>query len=69
LSNADRPLAEQLRTTSLDAVIGQAHLLGADGPLGCARRAGPLVFGAAMMTRGALCPLMSRQHIPMRRSA
>jgi putative ATPase len=31
---APRPLAEELRPTSLDDVIGQEHLLGPDGPVG-----------------------------------
>ena len=29
----DAPLAERLRPSSLDEVVGQAHLLGATGPL------------------------------------
>lgn len=32
-SNAPRPLADRLRPQNLDQVIGQAHILGPDGPL------------------------------------
>jgi putative ATPase len=31
---APRPLADRLRPATLDAVVGQAHLLGPDGPIG-----------------------------------
>ena len=31
---APRPLADRLRPKTLDEVVGQAHLLGADGPIG-----------------------------------
>ncbi|WP_119462789.1 replication-associated recombination protein A [Rhodospirillaceae bacterium SYSU D60014] len=33
-SQAPRPLADRLRPTQLDEVVGQDHLLGADGPIG-----------------------------------
>jgi putative ATPase len=33
-SQAPRPLADRLRPRSLDEVVGQDHLLGADGPIG-----------------------------------
>ena len=33
-SQAPRPLADRLRPTSLDDVVGQQHLLAADGPVG-----------------------------------
>ena len=33
-SQAPRPLADRLRPRALDEVVGQEHLLGADGPLG-----------------------------------
>jgi putative ATPase len=33
-AGAPRPLADRLRPTTLDEVVGQEHLLGADGPLG-----------------------------------
>jgi len=33
-SNAPRPLADRLRPKTLSEVIGQEHILGADGPLG-----------------------------------
>ncbi|CAA7615645.1 Replication-associated recombination protein A [Magnetospirillum sp. LM-5] len=38
----DRPLADRLRPASLDQVVGQDHLLGADGPLGRMLGAGRL---------------------------
>lgn len=39
---ASRPLADRLRPMQLDAVIGQAHILGPDGPLGAMLAAGSL---------------------------
>ena len=39
---ADAPLAERLRPRSLDEVVGQEHLTGADGPIGRMVRAGKL---------------------------
>ena len=39
---APHPLADRLRPASLDAVLGQDHLLGADGPLGRMLAAGRL---------------------------
>ncbi len=33
-AQAPRPLADRLRPESLDQVVGQGHLLGADGPIG-----------------------------------
>ena len=39
---APRPLADRLRPESLDDVVGQAHLLAEDGPLGRMVRAGRL---------------------------
>jgi putative ATPase len=33
-AGAPRPLADRLRPQTLDAVVGQAHLLGTDGPIG-----------------------------------
>ena len=30
---AYRPLADEIRPTSLDEVVGQRHILGPDGPL------------------------------------
>ncbi len=41
-ANAPRPLADRLRPQSLDEVVGQAHLLGHDGPLGRMVRGGRL---------------------------
>jgi putative ATPase len=38
----DRPLADRLRPASLDQVVGQDHLLGAEGPLGRMLAAGRL---------------------------
>jgi len=40
--SAPRPLADRLRPRSLDEVVGQDHLLGADGPLGRMLDAGRL---------------------------
>ena len=40
--SAPRPLAERLRPTRLDEVVGQAHLLGPDGPIGRMAAAGRL---------------------------
>ena len=37
-----RPLADRMRPDSLDEVVGQDHLLGADGPLGIGLGSGPL---------------------------
>ncbi|HHY48337.1 MAG TPA: replication-associated recombination protein A, partial [Alphaproteobacteria bacterium] len=45
--DASRPLADRLRPRSLDAVIGQQHLLGPDGALRrmiAAGRLGSLIF-------------------------
>ena len=41
-NDAPRPLADLLRPTTLDAVVGQAHVLGEDGPLGRMLSAGRL---------------------------
>ena len=38
----ERPLADRLRPTQLDDVIGQDHLLGSDAPLGVMLEAGTL---------------------------
>ena len=40
---APRPLAERLRPETLDAVVGQDHLLGAEGPIGRMVSSGRLV--------------------------
>ena len=40
--SAPRPLAERLRPQRLDEVVGQAHLLGPDGPIGRMAAAGRL---------------------------
>ena len=40
--SAPRPLAERLRPTRLGEVVGQAHLLGSDGPIGRMAAAGRL---------------------------
>jgi len=40
--SAPRPLADRLRPQTLDAVIGQDHLLGSNGPLGAMIAAGSL---------------------------
>ena len=39
---APRPLADRLRPQALDEVVGQNHILGADGPLGRMLKAGSL---------------------------
>lgn len=41
-ADGPRPLADRLRPKSLSEVIGQAHVLGADGPLGAMLGAGSL---------------------------
>ncbi len=41
-TNAPRPLADRLRPTALDQVIGQDHLLGTEAPLGAMLVAGQL---------------------------
>ncbi|MEM7189111.1 MAG: replication-associated recombination protein A [Pseudomonadota bacterium] len=41
-SGGPRPLADRLRPASLDQVVGQDHILGADGPLGAMLAAGEL---------------------------
>ncbi|MEO1328227.1 MAG: replication-associated recombination protein A [Pseudomonadota bacterium] len=41
-SDAPRPLADRLRPTRLEEVVGQAHLLGPEGPIGRMRAAGRL---------------------------
>jgi putative ATPase len=41
-ANAPRPLADRLRPRTLSEVIGQAHVLGPDGPLGAMLAAGSL---------------------------
>jgi len=46
-SSAPRPLAEVLRPTALDQVVGQVHILGPDGPLGrmiASRRAASMIL-------------------------
>ena len=40
--SAPRPLAERMRPTTLGEVVGQAHLLGSDGPIGRMAAAGRL---------------------------
>jgi len=40
--NAPRPLADRLRPQSLDAVVGQTHVLGEDAALGKMVAAGKL---------------------------
>ena len=41
-TQAPRPLADRLRPQSLGDILGQDHLIGADGPIGRWSRAGSL---------------------------
>ena len=61
---APRPLADRLRPATLDAVVGQAHLLGSDGPIGrmvVARRlASMILWGPPGCGKTTIARLLAR---------